>query len=132
MSARPLKQLPLRLHHQAFAVEDQERTRQFMEDVLGIPLVATWCERAHVAEVGRELEYCHAFYGLADGGAIAFFQFADPAHYELFKAQHPKQARFGHIALKVDRPTFEDIQRRLKSHGTPTGSPITAIASRCT
>lgn len=109
--------LPLRLHHYAWVTQDHEANRRFFEEVLGIPLVATWCERAHLAEVGRELEYCHTFYGLADGGAIAFFQFADPADYERFKAQHPKQARFGHIALKVDRPTFADIQRRLKVHG---------------
>jgi catechol 2,3-dioxygenase-like lactoylglutathione lyase family enzyme len=94
--------------------KDHEANRKFFEDVLGMPLVATWCERAHVAEIGRELEYCHAFYGLADGGAIAFFQFADPKMYELFRAQHPKQARFGHIALKVDRKTFDDTERRLK------------------
>jgi catechol 2,3-dioxygenase-like lactoylglutathione lyase family enzyme len=36
----PLKKLLLRLHHQAFATHNQEETRQFMEDVLGIPLVA--------------------------------------------------------------------------------------------
>jgi glyoxylase I family protein len=107
--------LPLRLHHYAWVTKDHEVNRKFFEDVLGMPLIATWCERAHVAEVGRELEYCHAFYGLADGGAIAFFQFADPQMYELFKAQHPKQARFGHIALKVDRKTFEDTERRLKA-----------------
>jgi glyoxylase I family protein len=107
--------LPLRLHHYAWVTKDHELNRKFFEDVLGMPLIATWCERAHVAEIGRELEYCHAFYGLADGGAIAFFQFADPQMYELFKAQHPRQARFGHIALKVDRKTFEDTERRLKA-----------------
>jgi catechol 2,3-dioxygenase-like lactoylglutathione lyase family enzyme len=95
--------------------KDHEANRKFFEDILGMPLIATWCERAHVAEIGRELEYCHAFYGLADGGAIAFFQFADPQMHELFKAQHPKQARFGHIALKVDRMTFDDTERRLKA-----------------
>ncbi|HET7670135.1 MAG TPA: VOC family protein [Burkholderiales bacterium] len=106
--------LPLRLHHYAWVTKDHEANRKFFEDVLGIPLVATWCEKAFAAEAGRELEYCHAFYGLADGGAIAFFQFADPADYEAFKAQHPKQARFGHIALKVDRDTFARMERRLK------------------
>ena len=35
-----------RLPHHAFPVADQEVTRQFMEDVLGIPLKATWCERS--------------------------------------------------------------------------------------
>jgi catechol 2,3-dioxygenase-like lactoylglutathione lyase family enzyme len=107
--------LPLRLHHYAWVTKDHEANRKFFEDILGMPLVATWCERAHVAEIGRELEYCHAFYGLADGGAIAFFQFADPQMYQLFKAQHPREARFGHIALKVDRKTFDDTERRLKA-----------------
>ncbi len=74
MAAKPLAQLPLRLHHQAFGVKDQEVTRKFMEEVLGIPLTATWCERVFRAEVGREVEYCHTFYELADGGAIAYFQ----------------------------------------------------------
>lgn len=105
--------LPLRLHHYAWVTKDHEANRKFMEDVMGMPLVATWCERAHIAEIGRELEYCHTFYGLADGGAIAFFQFADPQLYELFKVQHPKQARFGHIALKVNRETFEQAEQRL-------------------
>jgi catechol 2,3-dioxygenase-like lactoylglutathione lyase family enzyme len=108
---------PLRLHHYAWVTKDHEANRRFFEDILGMPLVATWCERAYVAEVGRELEYCHAFYGLADGGAIAFFQFADAGLFEQFKAQHPKQARFGHIALKVDRATFEDTERRLQRAG---------------
>jgi catechol 2,3-dioxygenase-like lactoylglutathione lyase family enzyme len=108
---------PLRLHHYAWVTRDHEANRRFFEDVMGMPLIATWCERAYNAEVGRELEYCHAFYGMADGGAVAFFQFADPALYELFKAQHPKQARFGHIALKVDREAFEQTERRLQQAG---------------
>lgn len=109
--------LPLRLHHYAWVTRDHEANRVFFEDVMGMPLIATWCERAYNAEVGRELEYCHAFYGMADGGAIAFFQFADPALYELFKAQHPRQARFGHIALKVDRDTFAQAEQRLQKAG---------------
>lgn len=111
--------LPSRLHHYAWVTKDQEANRRFLEDILGIPLAATWCERAHVAEIGREIEYCHTFYELADGGALAFFQFAEPEHYELFKARHPQQARFGHIALKVSRGAFEDAQRRLKAHDIP-------------
>lgn len=109
--------LPLRLHHYAWVTKDHEANRRFFEDIMGMPLIATWCERAYNAEVGRELEYCHAFYGMADGGAVAFFQFADPGLYELFKAQHPRQARFGHIALKVDREAFEQAERRLQQAG---------------
>lgn len=82
-----------------------------------MPLIATWCERTWSAEAGRELEYCHTFYGLADGGALAFFQFADPADYELFKAQPPRQANYVHIALKADRETFDGVRQRLDAAG---------------
>lgn len=110
---------PLRLHHYAWVTKDQEANRRFFEDVLGIPLVATWCERTWNPEAGRELEYCHTFYGLADGGALAFFQFADPEAYELFRPRLPKQAQFAHIALKVTRESFEDAERRLRQAGIP-------------
>ena len=46
-NAKLLKRAPERLHHYAFVVKDQEANRRFFEDVLGIPLVATWCEKGH-------------------------------------------------------------------------------------
>jgi len=110
---------PQRLHHYAWVTRDQEANRRFLEDVLGIPLVATWCERTYNPEADRELEYCHTFFELADGGALAFFQFADPGDYEVFRPRHPQQARFSHIALKVDADTFADAERRLKAGGVP-------------
>lgn len=114
-----LPQLPLRLHHYAFVVRDQEANRQFFEDVLGLPLVATWCERVFNTDVQREVAYCHTFFGLADGGALAFFQFADEEMYERSKAVYPEVARFQHIALKVDRRTLDEIDRRLAAAGIP-------------
>src|SRR5690606_32887409 len=54
---------------------------------------------------------------LADGGALAFFQFADPADYERFRARHPLEARFPHIALKADRERFDDTEQRLRAAG---------------
>ena len=114
-----LPQLPLRLHHYAFVVRDQEANRKFFEDVLGLPLVATWCERVFNTDVQREVAYCHTFFGLADGGALAFFQFADDEMYERSKAVYPEVARFQHIALKVDRATFDEIDRRLAAADTP-------------
>jgi glyoxylase I family protein len=114
-----LPQLPLRLHHYAFVVRDQEANRKFFEDVLGLPLVATWCERVFNTDVQREVAYCHTFFGLADGGALAFFQFADDEMYERSKAVYPEVARFQHIALKVDRTTFDEIDRRLAAADTP-------------
>ena len=121
MAAKPLKQLPLRLHHQAFAVKDQEKTRQFMEDVLGIPLVATWCEKVFRPEVGREVEYCHTFYEMADGGAIAYFQYADEECYEQNKFVPAKRGDAGalHSAFKVTKETQDEILARLKKAGVP-------------
>lgn len=105
---------PMRLHHYAWVTKDQEANRHFLEDILGIPLVATWCERTFNPEAGRELEYCHTFYQLRDGGALAFFQFAEPGLYEAMRPRHPRQARFSHIALKVDAETFAAAEQRLR------------------
>jgi hypothetical protein len=72
-----LSRLPERLHHHAYVVADQEVNRQFFEELLGLPLVATWCETHQSPWVGREVAMCHTFYAMADGGALAFFSFAD-------------------------------------------------------
>jgi catechol 2,3-dioxygenase-like lactoylglutathione lyase family enzyme len=117
--SRPLSQLPLRLHHQAFAVRDQEATRRFMEEVLGIPLVATWCERVFRAEVGREVDYCHTFYALDDGGAIAFFQFADDDAWEKNRQLMQPSGGSLHSAFKVTQKTYDELVERLKQTGTP-------------
>jgi glyoxylase I family protein len=111
--------LPLRLHHNAFVVRDQELNRQFFEDVLGMKLVATWCERMYNRDLKRDVDYCHTFYGLADGGALAFFQFADPEMYEKSKPMFPEFPSFNHIAMKVDDPGFDAMERRLKEAAVP-------------
>ena len=117
-SAAPLlADLPERLHHHAYVVKDQEANRRFFEDVLGIPLVATWCEKSWRAEIGREVAYCHTFFGLADGSALAFFQFADPEVYALTQAEKPKIGSHYHIALKVGDETFTQLKRRLDRVG---------------
>jgi glyoxylase I family protein len=36
--------LPKRLHHTAYVTRDMEATRRFYEEVIGLPLVATWSE----------------------------------------------------------------------------------------
>jgi glyoxylase I family protein len=117
--AKLLTELPLRLHHQAFCVRDQERNRQFIEGVLGIPLTATWCERVFRAEVGREVDYCHTFYELADGGALAFFQFADDEAYEKNRAMMQEVGGSLHTAFKVTQATFDEIKSRLDTAMVP-------------
>jgi catechol 2,3-dioxygenase-like lactoylglutathione lyase family enzyme len=112
-----LGELPERLHHHAFTVRDQEVNRRFIEDVLGIPLVATWCERTYRAEVGRVIDYCHTFYEMADGGALAFFQWADEEAWEKNRARFGDTDGSWHLALKVSRRTQDEIVQRLKAAG---------------
>ena len=111
-----LSQLPLRLHHHAYAVKDQEANRHFLEDIIGLPLIATWCERNFNNAVGREVDYCHTFFGIGDGGALAFFQYADDEVWEKSKAIHPEIDVAWHISLKVTQATFDEIVRRLAAH----------------
>ena len=100
------------LHHHAYVVADQERTRHFYEAILGMPLVATWCEQENLR--GKEREYCHTFFALADGSALAFFQFAEPDdHAELFAAT-PQS--LNHVALAVDAAGQDELIRRLDAH----------------
>jgi len=113
-----LGELPLRLHHNAYVVKDHEANRRFLEDLLGIPLVATWCEKTYRADLGREVEFCHTFFGLKDGGALAFFQFADEEMYQLTQAKAPpKVGSHYHIALKASDETYAELKARLTAAG---------------
>jgi glyoxylase I family protein len=106
--------LPSRLHHTAYVTRDLEATRKFYEDLIGLPLVATWCE---VDELfGAERVYCHLFFALGDGGALAFFKFANPEDEKLFGPKMP-ETPFHHIALKVDKETQQGIEKRLAAAG---------------
>ena len=106
--------LPSRLHHTAYVAKDLEATRRFYEDLIGLPLVATWCE---VDELfGAQRVYCHLFFGLGDGSALAFFNFAKPQDQQLFGPELPASP-FRHIALNVDAETQRGIERRLAAAG---------------
>ncbi len=117
-----LAKLPSRLHHTAYVTHDLEATRRFYEDVIGLPLVATWCEVDQL--FGAERVYCHLFFGIGDGGALAFFKFAKPEDEKQFGPKMPFSP-FHHIALNVDRDTQGDIERRLKENGY--GPPQTFV-----
>ena len=113
-----LSKLPSRLHHNAFVVQDHEVNRRFFEDLLGIPLVATWCEKNYSAEMQREVEFCHTFFGMADGSALAFFQFADAELYALTQADRPAMiGRYDHIAFKAEQQTYDELKQRLEQAG---------------
>jgi glyoxylase I family protein len=106
--------LPSRLHHTAYVSSDLERTRRFYEDVIGLPLLATWCESDEL--FGAERTYCHLFFGLADGSALAFFQFARKEDQELFGPKLP-DTPFHHVALRVDHDLQTQIEQRLRGAG---------------
>lgn len=106
--------LPSRLHHNAYVTRDQEATRAFYEDLVGLPLIATWKEADEL--FGAVRTYCHTFYGLGDGSALAFFQFADAADQEQFGPQMPFSP-FQHIALKVTDDVQNAIAKRLDDAG---------------
>jgi catechol 2,3-dioxygenase-like lactoylglutathione lyase family enzyme len=95
----------VRLHHHAYVTTDQESTRRFYEEVVGLPLVATW------TEIADGQEYCHTFFGLADGGALAFFQFADRTYSDESAPPVPFSP-YRHVALLVDPESQDRIRER--------------------
>jgi glyoxylase I family protein len=97
---------PNRLHHAAWVTLDSEATRHFYEDVLGVPLVATWCEEMN----GQS--YVHTFYAMRDGGALAFFEYADQARRDGLEFKSP-----GHLAFEVSDATQADLISRLQTNG---------------
>jgi catechol 2,3-dioxygenase-like lactoylglutathione lyase family enzyme len=106
--------LPSRLHHTAYVTNDLEATRKFYEDVIGLPLIAAWSESDEL--FGAVRTYCHCFFGIGDGGALAFFQFATPEDQALFGPKMPASP-FHHIALNVDAEAQKGIEERLKAAG---------------
>jgi catechol 2,3-dioxygenase-like lactoylglutathione lyase family enzyme len=115
-----------RLHHYAFPVADQEVTRHFMEDLLGVPLKATWAEQdeSHGEDPAGEAlpeewgitepgtYFCHTFYEMADGAAIAFFQFAG-----VDKNLIGRTNIYAHVALETDQAGQDAIHQRLLAAG---------------
>jgi glyoxylase I family protein len=115
-------ELPSRLHHNAFVTKDQEATRAFYEDLVGLPLIATWSEADEL--FGALRVYCHTFFGLGDGSALAFFQFADPDDQQLFDPQLTPSP-FRHIALKVTPELQGQIHGRLtEAEWKPDGTYV--------
>lgn len=110
----PSQGRPTRLHHTAYVTRDQAKTRAFYEDLIGLPLVATWAEAEEL--FGKTRTYCHTFFGLEDGSALAFFQFADPEDEAEFGPPMPDSA-FHHIALNVSAETQQKIDERLIAAG---------------
>lgn len=94
-----------RLHHHALRTNDMEATRQFYEDLLGMPMVSTLIEMVDPTR-GAETPYLHCFFEMADGSSIAFFEFANGVRGEAPKT--PQDALDHHFAVSV--PDFNDLK----------------------
>jgi len=102
---------PTRLHHSAVVVKDLGASRKFYGDIMGMPLLATWYESN--AEMG---DFCHAFFGMEDGSAVALFQFADPDRYEA--ARRPENlSRFHHLAMNGSPEYQAAVKERADAAG---------------
>lgn len=103
-----------RLHHNAYVTRDMDAVRSFYEDVIGFPLIATWCEKTDL--FGKERTYMHCFFEVGGGECLAFFQFADEDDAREFGPELTPSG-FRHIALKVDQATQDGVRDRLAAAG---------------
>ena len=103
--------IPSRLHHSAVVVKDLAASKEFYEEIMGLPLVATWCESNE--NLG---DFCHAFFGLEDNSAVALFQFADKEKYQFLK--RPKNlSPFHHLALTGTKAMQDEIRKKANAAG---------------
>ena len=103
-----------RLHHNAYVTEDMEAIRRFYEEIIGMPLVSTWCEKTML--FGKERTYMHCFFDIGGGECLAFFQFADEEDQKEFGPELTPSG-FRHIAMKVDKDSQNGIKDRLAAAG---------------
>lgn len=105
------KSRPVSLHHTGWVVADQERNRHFFEDLLGLPLIATFTDES---AINPGLKFSHTLYELGDGNTLAFFQMVGSGA-EAYRSEQPN--RFNHIALRSDAKGQWEMHERLEADG---------------
>jgi len=106
-----MAEIPTRLHHSAVVAKDLGASREFYEGIMGLPLMATWRESNEAMG-----DFCHAFFGLEDGSAVALFQFANEAVYNA--CQRPESlSPFHHLALTGTKELQEQVRIRANAAG---------------
>jgi catechol 2,3-dioxygenase-like lactoylglutathione lyase family enzyme len=103
--------LPSRLHHSAVVVKDLAESYEFYTDIMGMPLVATWCE-----QLPDGTPFCHAFFGLQDESTVALFQFASEDLYQQLKRPTDLSA-FHHLAVNGTAEYQEAVRQRADAKG---------------
>jgi len=105
------------LFHHAFRAKDSEATRHFYEDLIGMPLIASFVE-TRVPSTGAPTNYIHTYFGLGDGGALAFFQFAEENASPTGFA--PVSSFDQHVALYMDSlDSLREVRARLTAAAVP-------------
>ena len=102
------------LHHYAYKARDAEETRQFYEDILGLPLYHI-IQSDVVPSTGEYCPYTHFFFRLQDGSFIAFF---DLGNDEAALPSPNTPLWVNHISFRVDSvQALKDMKARLEAHG---------------
>jgi catechol 2,3-dioxygenase-like lactoylglutathione lyase family enzyme len=87
------------LDHHAFYAKDVEATRKFYEDVLEMPMTL-FLNIPDEVFTGDPLPYCHFFFEMGDGSALAFFDY--PAFHDGKEFPAARSVYDHHVAMRVD------------------------------
>lgn len=111
------KMVPINgLHHFAYRCRDAEETRNFYEDILGLPLVHI-VRADKVPSTGEYCPFVHLFFQMKDGSHIAFFDLGDNQKAE---PSPNTPAWVNHLALGVDNlEALEKAKSALEAEGFP-------------
>jgi catechol 2,3-dioxygenase-like lactoylglutathione lyase family enzyme len=97
------------VHHVALISSDVERTIQFFQGVLGFPLIEMFENRDYEGST-------HFFFDIGNGNTLAYFDLPglDLGPYqEVLAGLH-------HLAISVERPTWERLKERLEQEHIET------------
>ena len=94
------------VHHLAMICSDVERTVRFYQEVLGFPLVEVMENRDYPGST-------HFFHDIGHGNLLAFFDFPGLGLEQAVEAVGAVQ----HVAISVDRASYEAIRARLDEAG---------------
>jgi catechol 2,3-dioxygenase-like lactoylglutathione lyase family enzyme len=108
------------LHHFAYRCRDAEETRQFYEDVLGLPL-AHVIKLDHVPSTGEYCPYVHVFFQMGDGSYVAFFDLGDNVKAD---PSPNTPAWVNHLALELET---EDELRAAKKRLQDAGIEVLGV-----
>ena len=104
------------LNHFAYRCRDAEETRQFYEDLLGLPLVHV-IRQDYVPSTNEYCPYTHIFFQMGDGSFVAFFDLGD----DVAAAPSPNTPSWvNHLALQVpEEQQLIAAKARLEKAGVP-------------